>query len=70
MISRDMRSHDLTQHTELSDYINKLPSNDWAHLSTVVAKETADMCDRAKNLANEVSVLVLPWLLLSSDVGI
>ena len=64
MISRNMRSHDLTQQTELSDFINKSPSNDWAHLSTVVAKETANICDRVKNLANEVSALVLSWLLL------
>ena len=64
MISRNMKSHDLTQQTKLSDFINKSPSNDWAHLSTVVAKETANICDRVKNLANEVSALVLSWLLL------
>ena len=64
--SRHTRSHDPSQQTdhELSDFINKSPSTDWAHLSSAVAKETANICDRVNNLANEVSVLVLSWLLL------
>lgn len=56
MTSHDLRSHEQTQ---LSDFINKSPSNDWAHLSTVVAKETADITDRIQNLINKVCLGVV-----------
>lgn len=68
MTSHDLRSHDLIQ-TDLSDFINKSPLNDWAHLSTVVAKETANVCDRIKNLANEVCAGVTIVTIATSNVG-
>ena len=60
MASHDLGSHDPTQPADLSNFINKLPSNDWAHLSSVVTKEMTNICNRVKNLANEVCLLVLP----------
>ena len=49
-----MTSHDITQQTQLSHFINKPPSSDWAHLSSAVTKETASICDRIQSLTNEV----------------
>ena len=70
MASCNLASHGTRQQTELTDFINKSPSNDWAHLSSVVAKETANTCDRLKTLASEVCMPVVMVTAVTCGIGI